>query len=286
MSPPSACTERQWYHTDIAGSVLARSDSSGNVVRFDYQPWGEPWTAPTTAVGDRQYNGRIFDSGTGFHDYGARMYWPEIGRFISVDPAEPNASEPTTFNRYAYVLNNPYKYVDPNGRTPTWVTTVLGLLAGGAYGAITSYLSEEGFNWNAVAYWGTFGAVVGLTLGAGAEAYLARTATIRLAELTAGTGTATGIAGKELVQKIPGLANTINHIFGEEAHNLGGLVDHFGSEEDAFNALYDATSAVVEAQDIKGIFETVVDIADQAVTVRGNVIDDVLRITTAFIADE
>lgn len=32
-----------------------------------------------------QYNGRVFDPGTGFHDYGARLYWPQIGRFVSAD---------------------------------------------------------------------------------------------------------------------------------------------------------------------------------------------------------
>lgn len=67
------------------------------------------------AVPDIQYNGRVFDPGTGFHDYGARLYWPEIGRFISVDAAGPNFADPMTLNRYAYVLNNPYKYVDPTG---------------------------------------------------------------------------------------------------------------------------------------------------------------------------
>ncbi len=210
VSPPAACTERQWYHTDVAGSVLARSDSSGNVVRFDYQPWGEPWTAPTAAAGDRQYNGRIFDPGTGFHDYGARMYLPEIGRFISVDSAGSDTVNPTTFNRYAYVLNNPYKYNDPNGRIATWATGLIGLAVGAAYGAITSAISDEGFNWNAVGYWGGFGAVAGLTLGLGAEAYLAGTATVSVAELTAGTGTAIGIATRGGARFVGDAAGEIN----------------------------------------------------------------------------
>jgi RHS repeat-associated protein len=60
-----------------------------------------------------QYNGRVFDPGTGFHDYGARMYWPQIGRFISPDTAGPDLADPASLNRYSYVLNNPYKYVDP-----------------------------------------------------------------------------------------------------------------------------------------------------------------------------
>jgi RHS repeat-associated protein len=63
-----------------------------------------------------QYNGRVFDPGTGFHDYGARMYWPQIGRFISPDTNPGHIGDPQSLNRYAYVLNNPYKYVDPTGR--------------------------------------------------------------------------------------------------------------------------------------------------------------------------
>jgi RHS repeat-associated protein len=84
----------EWYHTDALGSVAARSNAAGTVVaRLDYQPWGEQWLVQGDG-GDRQYNGRVFDPGTGFHDYGARMYWPEMGRFISADsvmgePASP-----------------------------------------------------------------------------------------------------------------------------------------------------------------------------------------------------
>jgi len=77
---------------------------------------GNGYGCDETAV-DRanQYNGRVFDSGTGFHDYGARMYWPEIGRFISPDTYQGDIANPASLNRYSYVLNNPYKYTDPTG---------------------------------------------------------------------------------------------------------------------------------------------------------------------------
>jgi RHS repeat-associated protein len=66
-------------------------------------------------AGDRQYNGRVFDPGTDFHDYGARLYWPAIGRFVSADPLPGDPRHPVSINRYAYVMNNPLKYVDPSG---------------------------------------------------------------------------------------------------------------------------------------------------------------------------
>jgi uncharacterized protein RhaS with RHS repeats len=44
----------------------------------------------------------------------ARYYDPVIGRFYSNDPA--GFSNVHNFNRYAYANNNPYKYVDPDGR--------------------------------------------------------------------------------------------------------------------------------------------------------------------------
>jgi RHS repeat-associated protein len=65
-----------------------------------------------------QYHGRVYDPGTGFHDYGARMYWPQIGRFISADSFQGSIANPASLNRYSYVLNNPYRYVDPTGQAP------------------------------------------------------------------------------------------------------------------------------------------------------------------------
>jgi RHS repeat-associated protein len=112
-TPP--CAEVEWYHTDRLGSVVARTDEAGLVAaRLEYEPWGEVFTESGTA-GVRQYNGRVYDPGTGFHDYGARMYWPQIGRFVSADSKLGSPADPRSLNRYSYVLNNPYKYVDPTG---------------------------------------------------------------------------------------------------------------------------------------------------------------------------
>jgi len=50
--------------------------------------------------------------------YRARWYDADIGRFISPDNAPGDPASPQSFNRYSYVLNNPYAYVDPTGDAP------------------------------------------------------------------------------------------------------------------------------------------------------------------------
>ncbi len=39
-----------------------------------------------------------------------------LGWFISADTLVPEPGNPQSLNRYAYVTNNPLKYVDPAGR--------------------------------------------------------------------------------------------------------------------------------------------------------------------------
>lgn len=105
-----------YYHTDALGSVVAASDQSGALLwRKQYAPFGEQ--LDSTAGGDERlaYTGKQHDNVLGLTYFGARYYDPHIGRFVSVDPAGFDPSNPTSFNRYAYVNNNPYKYVDPDG---------------------------------------------------------------------------------------------------------------------------------------------------------------------------
>ncbi|MBE2294737.1 MAG: hypothetical protein IAF00_07290 [Phycisphaerales bacterium] len=59
----------------------------------------------TNALG---YTGKPRDA-SGLVCLGARYYDPLAGRFMAVDPAGVDASNPYSFNRYAYANNNPYK---------------------------------------------------------------------------------------------------------------------------------------------------------------------------------
>jgi hypothetical protein len=44
-----------------------------------------------------------------------------MGRFISPDTIVPEPTNPQSFNRYSYCLNNPLKYIDPSGLTDVTV---------------------------------------------------------------------------------------------------------------------------------------------------------------------
>jgi RHS repeat-associated protein len=49
----------------------------------------------------------------------ARYYSPGVGRFLSVDPVinmKMAMVSPQTWNRYAYVVNNPMRFTDPTGQ--------------------------------------------------------------------------------------------------------------------------------------------------------------------------
>lgn len=54
---------------------------------------------------------------TGLDYFGARYMSGAMGRFTSPDPllASGRPVEPQTWNRYAYVGNNPLRYIDPSG---------------------------------------------------------------------------------------------------------------------------------------------------------------------------
>jgi RHS repeat-associated protein len=48
-------------------------------------------------------------------DYGARIYSPLLGRFLSADSVVPRPGDPQSLNRYSYVYNSPLVNIDPSG---------------------------------------------------------------------------------------------------------------------------------------------------------------------------
>jgi RHS repeat-associated protein len=114
--------EVRYFHSDAIGSVRLVTDANGQVVeRYDYLPFGEPWTASPTGTETRRFGGKERDTETGLDYFGARYYASGNGRFTIVDPVmnQENALlNPQRWNRYVYALNNPFGNIDPNGREP------------------------------------------------------------------------------------------------------------------------------------------------------------------------
>jgi RHS repeat-associated protein len=103
-----------YYHTDELRSTRLVTDESKNVVSsITYHPFGE--ISIKEGSEDYSYSGKELDE-TGLYYYGARYYDPELGRFITRDVLRGRIANPQTLNRHTYVLNNPLKYTDPNGR--------------------------------------------------------------------------------------------------------------------------------------------------------------------------
>ena len=94
-----------------------------------------------------------------------------------------------------------------------------------------------------------------------------------------GAATVALTAGPKVVEN----ANKINHLFGKAQHNLGVLVEEFGGQAGATNAMQNAIQARVTARGLSGTFKQVVRVGAQDVTIRGRVIEGVARIGTAFI---
>ena len=67
-------------------------------------------------TGGAWYAGHLEDPTTGLLYAGARWYSPQIGRFLGLDPADFDEANVHSFSRYAYANNNPYAFVDPDGR--------------------------------------------------------------------------------------------------------------------------------------------------------------------------
>ncbi|MGB7291232.1 MAG: RHS repeat-associated core domain-containing protein [Thermodesulfobacteriota bacterium] len=107
---------KTFYHPDHLGSTIGLTDQETTKV-WDrmYLPYGETFTGTGTTENTHQYTAKELETATGLYYYGARYHNPNIGRFMSVDPAGADPADPQSWNRYAYVQNNPLTFSDPDG---------------------------------------------------------------------------------------------------------------------------------------------------------------------------
>jgi RHS repeat-associated protein len=135
---PASNGATSYLTTDHLGSTRLVTDADKAVIaRHDYLPFGEEIgnvggrTAASeygTADDTRQrFTQKERDSESGLDYFGARYYSSPQGRFAGPDPysivheAEDEddfnayVANPQRWDRYSYVLNNPLRYVDPDG---------------------------------------------------------------------------------------------------------------------------------------------------------------------------
>ncbi len=134
-----------YFHNDISGSPLAATDASGNLLwKENYKPYGEKLNQAAPSGSNKiGFHGKAFDDDTGLSYMGARYYDPVLGRFMGIDPVDFQEDNLHSFNRYTYVNNNPYKYVDPNGEYAFLIAPVIYTLTALA-GALTVKTALDG----------------------------------------------------------------------------------------------------------------------------------------------
>jgi RHS repeat-associated protein len=308
----TTCGEREWYHTDLVGTVVARTNRLGAISQAStggYGAWGE---IPVGASGTRLFNGRTFDSGTGFSDFGARVYSQELGRFISGDSVWAHPLAPQSANQYSFTLNNPYKFSDPSGNIPFFVVTGgIGALIGGVAAGIATYDSQKGglagINLMAVAAGAVVGGMVGMGVGEQAALALAGSHSASLGAVAqggmvwlgdaVGTGLFSEVAVGGASRNAAGGAtratdpNRLNHIFGNAEHALDDFVAASGGREAAFTRIQAAANAALREGRLpvgpngvlpSGDAGAIIDVAGTQIRlIGGRVVDGVVQIASA-----
>ncbi len=128
---------RFYYHRDHLGSTrTVLNASSGVVETYDYMPFGEFMSGriTTSGTGTRpKFTGHAFDDETDLHNMQWRRQIPRYGVFRTPDPM---ADSFPGWNSYAYVMNDPMRYLDPTGLAPCEAGTA-------RVEGITCYQSDE-----------------------------------------------------------------------------------------------------------------------------------------------
>ena len=200
---------------DHLGSTRVLVDETGTVAAYyDYAPFGNLMRFDEDVEVSYKFTAQEFDFESGLHNFRARLYDSDLGRFYAVDAAGQFASP------FLYAGNNPVVYVDEDGRIAWFVPILIGAAINVAFNYSNIHTVGDFFSFAAVGafqgaaalvapagiipgaiFWGAVGAVT-----SGANATLAGVQNIGSAILIGGiTGAILGGITGGLQAKAQGL---------------------------------------------------------------------------------
>ncbi|MBC8487481.1 MAG: RHS repeat-associated core domain-containing protein [Bacteroidetes bacterium] len=116
--------EYQYFLKDHLGNTRVTFNENGEIIQEDsYYPFGMQMNGLCYETGldyknKYLYNGKELQDefGLDWYDYGARYYDAQLGRFHTPDPM---AEKYDSWSPYNYTLNNPIRFIDPDGQITT-----------------------------------------------------------------------------------------------------------------------------------------------------------------------
>jgi RHS repeat-associated protein len=120
--------QMRYFVLDHLGSVSVVTDETGAVVsggRQSYDAWGKErnldgsadttCSLPAQSATTRGFTSQEEIPAVYLVNFNARLYDPQLGRFMSADSVVQNPYDAQSLNRYTYVVNNPLSETDPTG---------------------------------------------------------------------------------------------------------------------------------------------------------------------------
>ena len=147
----------EWISSGRVGSTrVVFNESNQFEAAMDYMPFGEMMREHNVGGTSYQYTGQEYDKESGIHNYRARLYDSDLGRFYGMDPAEQFASP------FSYAGNNPVMMTDPDGQLAWFVPMIIG----GIINAAMNHKNIDNFG-DALGYFAVGAATSALTAGIG-----------------------------------------------------------------------------------------------------------------------